>query len=1190
MNNPHQYIANSQEICQNIITSMESVLWSVEPLTKNLLYLSDSAEIIYGKPVSDLLRNPHSWLEVIYPEDRQKVEDSIAIISSNKFLKLQYRIVRYSSSSEQEIRWLDVRAKLICNTCGEPVRIDGISTDITNDKISTFQEIVEDDSTKKSPILLFNHSLIENYNFQLSYLARDGKKHIFEHHFIELYNLYRKYRKKSWVSPTNYFNKMSTTSFEKICINQYGDRYLTQIERNIDRDLEEYKAVLNILKIGFFVTDNIGNLIEINRKAKQIFGWQRQETKSIKAAKLELKIIRYDGTEMPKKEYAWIVAFREKCTVENLQMGVVQESKEVIWLSVTSTFISSLNDIIITTYVDITECKITEEKLKKSELKYRAFMQDAGEAILIADLQGKIIEANSKATEILGYQREELVQMHAKQIHPPEIQQKVIATILETAKKGKNVIPNILALRKDGNWVWVNIIYKIIHLENDEKFYQVIFQDITSYVLAEAVLRESEEKFRATFEQTVVGIFFANLSGKIFRVNQAFRNILGYSNADLSKLNLIDIIYAEEQQDCEINLRSLMTEKIKNYANDNRLIHKKGKIIWSYLNISLIKTSQEPKYLIGLIKDITQRKQMELDLKKSEERWELALRGNNDGIWDWNIKTNECFYSIRCQEILGYTETGIFNHINHWKSRIHPDDINLVIQSIQEHLNRQTPYFTAEYRIRCKDNTYKWILDRGQALWDEKENPLRMVGSYTDITERKQVEDYLQRQTQQEQLIRKITERIRQSLNLSEILQKAVDEVRNILQVERVIIQRKMLDKSILVLAESLTPGKYSMLDWEFNDYIITTQQLIQEKKSDKILAIADIYQSKVKLCNTNLLDFFQIKACLIMPIFIQKSTTLEEGRRKKRCDPASAADASGQTPRRRQSQGNAGQERECAPREEEGRSKNWMGQTLANCQHRVDDGILNPKEKDQEKSLVVGVNPTNDDTFWGVLVAHNCSEKRQWKKWEINLLYQLRIQLEIAIQQSELYQQLQNANQELYQLATLDGLTKIANRRCFDRYLEREWLRIGREKKTLSLIMCDIDFFKKYNDTYGHQKGDECLQQVAKAISKVVKRPTDLVARYGGEEFAIILPNTNLEGAIHIANIVQQEVYKLQIPHRNSPTYQQVTLSLGVSSIIPFPEATYKSLIAGADRALYQAKQKGRNQVIPYIGDIIVN
>ncbi len=147
----------------------------------------------------------------------------------------------------------------------------------------------------------------------------------------------------------------------------------------------------------------------------------------------------------------------------------------------------------------------------------------------------------------------------------------------------------------------------------------------------------------------------------------------------------------------------------------------------------------------------------------------------------------------------------------------------------------------------------------------------------------------------------------------------------------------------------------------------------------------------------------------------------------------------------------------------------------------------------------------------------------------------------------------------------------------------------MAREKKPLSLIMCDIDFFKKYNDTYGHQKGDECLQRVAKAISEVVKRPADLVARYGGEELAIILPNTNLEGAIYIAKRIHQKIYNLYIPHQGAPIYKQLTMSLGVSAIIPFPEATYKSLIAAADRALYQAKEKGRNQVIPYLGDIII-
>ncbi|MGD1809131.1 PAS domain S-box protein [Dapis sp. BLCC M126] len=871
--------------------------------------------------------------------------------------------------------------------------------------------------------------------------------------------------------------------------------------------------------MGFFITDSLGNIVEINQKAKQIFGWLGRESESLKAKELNWKIIRNDGTDMPKNEYPWIVASREKRSLENLEMGVKKDCQEVIWLSVTSTPVSSFIDRIFTAYVDITKWKKVEKKLQNSEIKYRALMQDAAEAILIANLQGKILEANYKATEILGYQREELVQMHTNQIHPPEAQQKVITAILETAKKGKKFIPNILALRKDGNWIWVNIIYKIIQLAQDEKLYQVILQDITPYVITEAALRDSEERFRATFEQSVLGIFLATLSGKIFRINQAFTNILGYSDPDLSNFNFVDIIEPEQRQAYEINLRSIIAGKILNFATENRLIHQNGRFIWSSLTVSLIKISEEKKYLIGLVENITQRKQIEFDLKKSEERWQLALRGNNDGIWDYNLKTNECFYSDRCQEILGYKGTDIFHNLNDWKNRIHPDDINLFTESIQQHLDRQKYYFIAEYRIRCKDNTYKWILDRGQALWDEAGNPLRIVGSHTDITERKRAEEYLRRQTQQEQLIRKIIERIRQSLNLSEILQTAVDEVRNILQVEGVIIQRKISDKSVIVVAESLAFGKPLMLDWEMNDYIITTQEFTQGKKTEQVIVIEDIERSNMRLCSNYLLDFFQIKACLIMPIFIQKSTV----------------------------------------------------------------------NNSQKISLLTREQSNSDEPLWGILVAHHFNNQRKWQEWEINLLEQLRIQLEIAIQQSKLYQELQNTNEKLYKLATLDGLTQIANRRYFNEYLEQEWLRMAREKKPLSLIMCDIDFFKKYNDTYGHQKGDECLQQIAKAISAVVKRPADLVARYGGEELAIILPNTNLKGAIYIANIIRQEVCNLQIPHQESPIYKRVTISLGVYTIIPFPEATYKSLIAAADQALYQAKEKGRNQVIPYVGDIII-
>jgi diguanylate cyclase (GGDEF)-like protein len=191
----------------------------------------------------------------------------------------------------------------------------------------------------------------------------------------------------------------------------------------------------------------------------------------------------------------------------------------------------------------------------------------------------------------------------------------------------------------------------------------------------------------------------------------------------------------------------------------------------------------------------------------------------------------------------------------------------------------------------------------------------------------------------------------------------------------------------------------------------------------------------------------------------------------------------------------------------------------------------------------------------------------------EISLLSQLATQAAIAIQQSELYQQVQR-------LALVDGLTQAANRRCFDSYLDQEWKRMGQIASPLSLILCDIDFFKRYNDTYGHPAGDDCLQQVAKTISGTANRGDDFVARYGGEEFAIVLSNTTAEGALKVAERIRHAVKALNLKHEQSPI-GQVSLSLGVATLIPSEEFSPIQLITTADQALYQAKQQGRDRAI---------
>ncbi|WP_153116835.1 GGDEF domain-containing response regulator [Rhodocyclus tenuis] len=173
----------------------------------------------------------------------------------------------------------------------------------------------------------------------------------------------------------------------------------------------------------------------------------------------------------------------------------------------------------------------------------------------------------------------------------------------------------------------------------------------------------------------------------------------------------------------------------------------------------------------------------------------------------------------------------------------------------------------------------------------------------------------------------------------------------------------------------------------------------------------------------------------------------------------------------------------------------------------------------------------------------------------------------------------LDTANQQLQRLASLDSLTGAANRRYFDATLEREWRRSMREGSTLSVVMVDIDLFKQFNDHYGHPAGDECIRRVAAALAADLDRGGDLLARYGGEEFAAILPGTTLGGASIVALRMRDAVAALAMTHAGSP-HGKVTASFGVACGVAMPETAAATLLAAADRALYQAKADGRNRV----------
>ncbi|MEQ5837211.1 diguanylate cyclase [Marinobacter sp. NFXS9] len=176
---------------------------------------------------------------------------------------------------------------------------------------------------------------------------------------------------------------------------------------------------------------------------------------------------------------------------------------------------------------------------------------------------------------------------------------------------------------------------------------------------------------------------------------------------------------------------------------------------------------------------------------------------------------------------------------------------------------------------------------------------------------------------------------------------------------------------------------------------------------------------------------------------------------------------------------------------------------------------------------------------------------------------------------------QLIQSNRNLEKLSTTDKLTGLANRRSLDQFLNHDWSRAHQDQMPTSILMCDVDSFKAFNDHYGHQAGDDCLQAIARALRDVVRRPTDLVTRYGGEEFALVLPMTPEADARAIAERLRTRVEALQIPHAHSEVAPVVTISIGLSTLMPADEQPVAEVLAQADRALYRAKRQGRNRAV---------
>lgn len=447
-----------------------------------------------------------------------------------------------------------------------------------------------------------------------------------------------------------------------------------------------------------------------------------------------------------------------------------------------------------------------------------------------------------QAETLLEYPLEEWYQENfwANHVHPSD-REKAINYCQEATNRGENHELEYRMLTADGRVIWLRDIVSVVEEGECPTMLRGFMFDITDLKLVEETLRLRERALAATSNGII--ICDARLANNpVIYVNPAFEEITGYSATEVIGLNCRFLQCTDVEQpaikelQAAIKLGKSCKVVLRNYRKD-------GTLFWNELSVSPIHDeNRQLTHFIGIQTDITDRKSREQALRESEERWQLVVEANQDGIWDCNLITHEIFRSPRWAKLVGASEYQAITNSQDWASRIHPDDYERVMTVREDYFSQKIPNCIVEYRMRCDDGSYKWVLLHGIAQRDEQGNPVRMVGSTKDITERVLAQQALQRQLHRTLLLEQITQQIRQSLDTKEIFETAATQIGLTFGVNRCLIHSYISNPipRIPLVAEYIVPGYSSMLDMEIsiagNPHV---QKMIAE---DRALASCNVY------------------------------------------------------------------------------------------------------------------------------------------------------------------------------------------------------------------------------------------------------------------------------------------------------------------------------------------------------------
>ncbi len=423
-----------------------------------------------------------------------------------------------------------------------------------------------------------------------------------------------------------------------------------------------------------------------------------------------------------------------------------------------------------------TERQREMDELQKDQEKYRALFDRNLHCIFVHDFEGNFLDANEASLNLLGYRREEISSINFATLIDEDQMPKALAAIEEIKRNG--FVKNFLEFKlkkRDGNYVWVETDSSLIYQNGEAYAILGVARDITDRKTTEKSLRQSEARYKQIIEHAPTGIYEVDIiNSKFTSVNDIMCDVTGYTREEFLSMDPMVLLSEDSKQHLmERASRVAAGEKVPDTV-EYKIHTKGGRELWVLASTKITYENGKPTRATVVLSDISERKRVEEALRISEERYALATRSAHVGVWDWDIQTNEFHLDPNVKAILGYGDAEIPNDLEVWSNYVHPDDKQAVMEAFQAHIDGYTPEFAYEHRMLHKEGSIRWIMARGTAIRNEHGTPIRVVGTDTDITQRKQAEEALQ--AAYDELEQRVAERTVELAKTNEQLKKEIEE------------------------------------------------------------------------------------------------------------------------------------------------------------------------------------------------------------------------------------------------------------------------------------------------------------------------------------------------------------------------------------------------------------------------------